>query len=166
MNVDINKAKEWIDLLHPYMRWLMLVGYGGLFLYINKVIVKDPAMRKWILSSFEESSGKASGKSITAFVFSKLIAFSTLVAIIYSPNHLLPEYFLVSLLTFVGGLYGIKLASKYFNGTDTSIQTTASTVNTTTTTTPENTTTTTTIDVVEENKDKKDNKPKDEGDIG
>lgn len=153
MTFDINKAKEWIDILHPYMRWLILISYGGLFLYINKIIIKDPILRKWILSSFEESSGKASGKSITAFVFAKLIAFSTLVAIIYAPDHLLPEYFLISMLTFIASLYGIKMASKYFNGSSDTTQT-------------DNTNNAPVSDVVVEDKDKKDDKPKDEGDIG
>jgi len=170
MNIDINKAKEWIDILHPYMRWTMFIGYCGLFLYINRMFVKDPNLRKWLMASFEEKDGRASGKSLSGFVFSQLIAFATLVAIVYTPDHLLPEYYLISLLTYIASLYGIKMVtkSKYFNGTndgDSSSQTTASKTNTTTTTTPENTTTTTVINVVEESEEKKD-KPKDEGDIG
>ncbi len=125
--MDLEKIKEVLDLLHPYMRWLMLIAYGGMFLYINRMFVKDPVLRKWVLSSFEEQNGRASGKAITSFVFSKLIAFSTMVAIVYAPNHLLPEYFLISLLTFVASLYGIKMASKYFNGSTTDTTTTDTT---------------------------------------
>jgi hypothetical protein len=117
MNID--KIKEILEILHPYLRWIMLAMYGAMFLYVNRLFINDPVLRKWILASFEEHEGRASGKSITSFVFAKLIAFSTVVAIVYAPNHLLPEYFLISLLTFVGGLYGIKFASKYFNSPDT-----------------------------------------------
>jgi len=119
MNVNIDKTKEILEIFHPYLRWLILAMYGAMFLYINRIFINDPILRKWIMASFEENEGKASGKSITSFIFAKLIAFATVVAIIYSPNHLLPEYFLISLLTFVGGLYGIKVASKYFTPSDT-----------------------------------------------
>jgi hypothetical protein len=121
MNINIDKTKELLELFHPYLRWFILIMYGAMFLYVNRMFINDPVLRKWIMASFEEHDGKASGKSITSFVFAKLIAFATIVAIIYAPNHLLPEYFLISLLTFVGGLYGIKVASKYFNSPDTSI---------------------------------------------
>ena len=117
MSFDVNKAKEILEILHPYLRWLILISYGLMFLYVNRIFIKDPVLRKWIMSSFEENN-KASGKSITSFVFAKLTAFATLTAIVYSPNHILPEFFLISLLTFIASLYGIKMASKYFNGSD------------------------------------------------
>lgn len=116
MELDIDKIRELLTVFHPYLRWLVLIMYGGMFLYINRMFINDPVLRKWILASFEEYEGRASGKAITSFVFSKLIAFATLVAILYAPDHILPEFFLISLLTFVGSLYGIKIASKYFSG--------------------------------------------------
>lgn len=116
MTLDINRTKEILDLIHPYLRWGAIIIYALMFLYVNRIFVKDPILRKWLMASFEERDGKASGKSITSFVFAKLIAFATIIAIIYAPNHLLPEYFLISLLTFVGGLYGVKVASKYYDG--------------------------------------------------
>lgn len=119
MCLDIEKTKEFIDLLHPYMKWLILIMYGCMFLYVNRVFIKDPILRKWIIASFEEQEGRASGKAITSFVFAKLTAFATLTAIVYAPNHILPEFFLISLLTFIASLYGIKMASKYFTGGDT-----------------------------------------------
>jgi len=122
--LDIDYIKELLSIFHPYLRWLILIMYGGMFLYINRMFINDPVLRKWVLASFEEHEGRASGKAITSFVFAKLIAFATLVAIIYAPDHLLPEYFLISLLTFVGSLYGIKMASKYFNGGTTTDTTT------------------------------------------
>lgn len=116
MTLDINRTKEILELIHPYLRWGAIIIYALMFLYVNRIFVKDPILRKWLMASFEERDGKASGKSITSFVFAKLIAFATIIAIIYAPNHLLPEYFLISLLTFVGGLYGVKVASKYYDG--------------------------------------------------
>jgi hypothetical protein len=129
MTFDINKFKEFMDIFHPYLRWIMLAIYGLMFLYVNRIFIKDPILRKWIMASFEERDGKASGKSITAFVFAKLIAFATLTAIIYAPNHLLPEYFLTGLLIFIGGLYGVKVASKYYDNKATGSTTSTTSVN-------------------------------------
>ncbi len=114
--LDINKTQEWLEVLHPYLRWFMLAMYGAMFLYINRMFIKDPVLRKWVMASFEETPNRSSGKSFASFVFTKIIAFATVVAIVYSPLHILPEYFLISLLAFVGGLYGIKIAGKYFSG--------------------------------------------------
>lgn len=127
MTIDINKTKEFMEIFHPYLRWIVLVMYGLMFLYINRIFIKDPILRKWLMASFEERDGKASGKSITAFIFAKLIAFATLVAIIYAPNHLLPEYFLTGLLLFIGGLYGVKVASKYYDNKSTGSSSSTST---------------------------------------
>lgn len=134
MTLDINRTKEVLNIVHPYLKWIAIATYGVIFLYINRMFIKDPVLRKWLMASLEERDGKASGKSITSFVFAKLIAISTITAIIYAPNHLLPEYFLISLLTFVGGLYGVKVASKYYDGKN----------NTTTTFTESNTNTSST----------------------
>lgn len=116
MTLDINRTKEILEMIHPYLRWIMLATYAGMFLYINRMFMTDPVLRKWLMASLEETPNRASGKSLTAFVFAKLVAFATMVAIVYSPAHLLPEYFLISLLTFIGSVYGIKLAGKYFSG--------------------------------------------------
>ncbi len=116
MDSDINKIKEVLDLINPYLKWIMISIYAAMFLFINKVFIKDSKMKAWLLTSLEETPNRASGKSLTAFVFSQLIALATLAAIIYSPQHLLPEYFLISLLMFIASVYGIKLAGKYFNG--------------------------------------------------
>jgi hypothetical protein len=114
MTFDVQKFKEVIEILHPYWKYIIFIAYMIGFLVVNKIFVTDPILRKWLIASLEETPGKSSGKSITAFIFSKLIVISTLAAILYAPGHLLPDYFLISLLTFVGGLYGIKVASKYF----------------------------------------------------
>lgn len=121
LHIYLYKVKEVLDALHPYFKWIVFLVYGAIFLYINRVFMKDETLRKWLLGSLSEN-GVASGKSLTAFIFSKLIAISTLAAIIYSPSHLLPEYYLISLLTFISSLYGIRLASKYFNTGDSSFK--------------------------------------------
>ncbi len=159
--LDINKTQEWLDVLHPYLRWLMLIIYSLMFLYINRMFLKDPALRKWLMASLEEKDGRASGKSLSGFIFSKLIAFATLTAIIYSPNHILPEFFLISLLTYIASLYGIKMAtkSKYFNGT------TDDTVSSTTTST-QSTSTEIVKEKKEATKEEKDKSEKKEDDIG
>lgn len=84
---------------------------------VSRYVFRDKELRTWFIGSFSEN-GRASGKSLTAFVFAKILAFATIVAIIYAPSHLLPEYYFISILTFVGGLYGIRMASKYFGAND------------------------------------------------
>ncbi len=155
--MSIDQLKEILDMIHPYTRWVTVLLYAACFLWINRIFVKDPALRKWIMSSFEEVTGKSSSKSLTAFIFVQLVAFATVSAIVYAPNHLLPEYFLYALLAFVASLYGIKLASrsKMFSGdTDNTSQS-----QTTTTTTTD----TTTKDVKTTNKPDKPEEPEKQG---
>lgn len=78
--------------------------------------IKDKEFRKWLMASWEEESGRASGKSLTAFVMSALVACVVVVAVKYSDKHLIPEWMFWGLIAFVGGLYGIKVASKYTSG--------------------------------------------------
>ncbi len=109
-----------------------LLLYLIFLIWFSRKFFKEPKLRDFVLGSFTDpATGKGSGKSLTAFIFAQIIALSTLFALIYSENHILPEYFLISILAFVGGLYGIKMASKYFGGTD---DTTSSSSSTTTST--------------------------------
>lgn len=137
MNIDINKTKEILELIHPYLKWIAIAAYGVIFLYINRMFIKDPVLRKWLMASLEERDGKASGKSLSGFVLIQVLVFSSIVAIIYSPYHVLPEFMFISILTFVGSLYGIKVASKYYDGK-----------NNTTTTFTENTNTSSTSSTI------------------
>ena len=116
MSLDVNKLKEVLQVCQPYLKYIIILVYGGQLVFFGRVFLKDNKLRTWIMASFEETNGRASGKSLTAFLFSQILAFSAIMAILYSPNHILPEYFLVAILTFVGSLYGIKVASKYFSG--------------------------------------------------
>ncbi len=118
--IDVHKTQEILDVLHPYLKWGLLGLYALMVLYVNRIVVKDPILRRWVLNSFndEHNPNSASGKILTAFVFAQIIAFATVVAIIYSPSHLIPEYFLISILSFIAALYGIKMASKYLSPAD------------------------------------------------
>ena len=129
--MDINKIREFIEVFHPFLRGAILFIYLSLFLFVNRMFVKDKELRASLMGSFMEN-GVASGKSITAFMLSSIIGFATVVAIVYADSHILPEYFLISILTFIASLYGIRMASKYLNNSDT--QSTTSKSSTTLTT--------------------------------
>mgnify|MGYP003434881145 FL=1 len=103
-----------------------MMVYLFTFFLVKKYILKDPELRKWFLSSFSEN-GAASGKSLTAFLFANILGFATIVAVIYSDSHILPEYYLIAILTFIGSLYGIKVASKYYDSKATNNTTTTTT---------------------------------------
>lgn len=159
--MDKNQIVEYLEIARPYLRWSILAVYGLLFLYVNRLFLKDPILRAWILQSFQEG-GKASGKSLSGFIFVKLIAFATLCAIVYSPNHILPEFFLISLLTFVASLYGIKFATQRYGRVGDSSTTTE-------TSSSSETTTVTKSPVVEDKtktEDKKSNQPVSDNEIG
>jgi hypothetical protein len=105
--------------------------YGIFLIWFYFKIFKDPKYNKFILGSLTDPNTKeASGKSLTALMFSQLIMISTIFAIVYSDNHILPEYFLYSILGFIASVYGIKLAGKISdnkNQTSSSITSTTST---------------------------------------
>lgn len=105
-----------LNIKHIYVLLLVLIYSVGSF-FVYRKIFSDPELKKFFLDSLRESNtGKASGKSLTAFLLSNIIGFATIIAVIYAPHHLLPEYFLISILTFVASLYGISMASKYVSG--------------------------------------------------
>lgn len=119
MNIDIHKIEQGLGLIYPYTKVIILAIYGAILLYINKIFIKDPILRKWLMASFQETPNSgASGKSLTGFLFAQLISFATIVAIMYSDKHILPDSMYQSLLVLIGSIYGIKVASKYFNGDD------------------------------------------------
>jgi hypothetical protein len=90
-----------------------------LFWFCRKFF-KDPELKNFILGSLRDPVTKVgSGKSLTAMMFSIVIAISTIFAVVYSPSHLLPDYFLIAILSFIAALYGIKMAGgKFVNGTN------------------------------------------------
>lgn len=113
-----------LNIKHIYIL-ILLLAYVACLIVFHFKIKNDPELKAFFLDSLREN-GKPSGKSLTGFFLIQLIGFATIIAIIYAPDHLLPEYFLISLLTFIGGLYGMKVASKYVNtGGDSSSQQTS-----------------------------------------
>lgn len=139
MTLDINRTKEILELIHPYLRWLAIIIYALMFLYVNRIFVKDPILRAWLLQSLQETkNGGASGKSLSGFLLVQVIVFSSIVAIIYSPYHVLPEFMFISILTFVGSLYGIKVASKYYDGKNNTTTTFTENTNTSSTSSTSN----------------------------
>jgi hypothetical protein len=110
----------------PYFKYLLFFIWIIVFAIVNSIFVRDKNLRKWILSSFEEQEGKASGKAITAFVLVHVVVIALLASILYSPNHIIPETMFDSTLIFISSLYSIKLIGKYggrlgsFNGNDSS----------------------------------------------
>jgi len=105
-----------LNMKHLYIFLLVLAYFVGSVLFYRKIF-SDPELKKFFLDSLRESNtGKASGKSLTAFLLSNIVAVATIIAVIYAPNHILPEFFLISVLTFIASLYGISMASKYVSG--------------------------------------------------
>ncbi len=109
-----------LNIKHFYVLVLVLIYSIGSILVYRKIF-SDPELKKFFLDSLRESNkhgceGKPSGKSLTAFLLSNIMGFATIIAVIYAPHHLLPEYFLICVLSFVASLYGISMASKYFTG--------------------------------------------------
>lgn len=86
------------------------------FLWVNKIFITDPELRKWLLQSFEDN-GKASGKSLSAFACTSAIVIGWFISIHYSEHHIAPEYYFWGLLSLVGGLYGIKEVGKVMTKT-------------------------------------------------
>lgn len=176
MTLDINRTKEILEIIHPYLRWLAIIIYALMFLYVNRIFVKDPILREWLLQSLQETkNGGASGKSLSGFLLVQVIVFSSIVAIIYSPYHVLPEFMFISILTFVGSLYGIKVASKYYDGKNNTTTTFTENTNTSSTSSTSNSDTNSNQNSSIENskeetkkeevsdKDKEKNKPEDLG---
>ena len=153
-----------LTIKHLYLLILLLI-YATFLIVFHFKIKNDPELKAFFLDSLREN-GKPSGKSLTGLFFVQIIGFATIIAIIYAPDHLLPEYFLISILTFIGGLYGMKVASKYVNtGSDSNNnsfnQTTSNNSNNQNNSTNNNTNVSVndlkSIDVVDNNKNNKTN---------
>jgi hypothetical protein len=151
---------EGLNIRHIYIG-ILLFAYVIILIVFHFKIKKDPELKAFFLDSLREN-GKPSGKSLTGLYFVQIIGFATIVSIIYAPQHLIPEYILISILAFVGGLYGMKVASKYVN---TGVDSVSQQSTTTTTTTNEQQTNIVKQEDNKDNKDKKNNEPNPE-DIG
>lgn len=100
--------------LEPYFKFLYLVAIIGV-LYVNKIFLTDPDLRQWILQSFEDDNGRASGKALSAFACTFAIVTGWFIAMHYGDHHLAPEYYFIGLLSYAGGLYGIKELGRVMN---------------------------------------------------
>lgn len=93
---------------------LYLVAIIGV-LSVNWMFIRDKELRAWIMTSMEDSEGRASGKALSAFVCTFAIVVGWFIAMHYGESHLAPEYYFVGLLSYAGGLYGIKEIGKVMN---------------------------------------------------
>jgi protein-S-isoprenylcysteine O-methyltransferase Ste14 len=93
----------------------LFVFLSGLFVFLTSIylFVKDVQFRKWLMASWEEENGRASGKSLTAFVMSALLLYVVIAAVNSSENKLIPEWMFWGIIILISSLYGIKLATKY-----------------------------------------------------
>ena len=114
----------------PYLKYILyLIAIIG-FLWVNKIFVTDPVLRAWLMASFEETvdgKNKTSGKAFSAFAVTCALVIGWFIAIHYGAKHLAPEYYFFGMLSYAGGMYGMKevgkvMTTKYtapFNGNPT-----------------------------------------------
>jgi hypothetical protein len=97
----------------PYLKYGIMIFGIIVFAIVNSMFIRDEKLRRWWMASLEENSGKASGKALTGFAMVQVLLIALLASIMYSPNHLMPDYMFQAVLLFVGSLYSIKLIGKY-----------------------------------------------------
>ena len=120
-----------VDSAQPYFKYILFLIWIVGFIWVNRVFINDPLLRKWLIASLEEKAGTgASGKSLTAFLFAQIIALASLVSIVYAPDHIMPEFIFISLLTFIASVYGIKLAGKFVDSKNSDTSSSTSTITT------------------------------------
>lgn len=97
-----------MEALQPYFKYILyLISILG-FLWVNRIFITDPALRKWLMVSFEDENGRTSSKNLSAFACTLSIIVGWFISIHYSQNHIAPEYYFWGLLSLICGLYGIK----------------------------------------------------------
>jgi hypothetical protein len=108
-----------MSIIQPYFRHISVIIFFlfcAIFLiWFSRRFFKDEELKKFIIGSITDPSTKvASGKSLTAMILSMVVAISAIIAVIYSPSHILPDSFLNSILIFIASLYSIKVAGNKF----------------------------------------------------
>jgi hypothetical protein len=96
--------------MEGYLKYILyLIAILGVILSMRRAL-NDEKFRRWLMGSFEEagSQHKASGKSLSAFMFCAVITLSALISIHYSENHIIPEFIFWGIISLICGLYGIK----------------------------------------------------------
>lgn len=81
---------------------------------VNYYFISKPELRVWWLRSFEEESGKPSGKALSVYALINFLIFALLLAVIEAKNHILPKYMFEGLLMLIGSLYVTKAAPSIF----------------------------------------------------
>jgi hypothetical protein len=108
-----------VQLIHnilPYLKYILFFILIVIFAIVNSKFLRDPLLRNFILSSLatnNDISQGGSGKAMSGFVFSGVIAFSSIMAVMHSEHYQLPDYMFNGLLLFVAALYSIKLAGNF-----------------------------------------------------
>ncbi len=101
-----------MEFLLPYMKYIVALIFIAGFLWVNKIVITNQELRPLFIQSFQDESGRISGKSISAFVCVASVLFAWFVAILYSKDHIAPEYFFWGVLGLITSLYGIKEVGK------------------------------------------------------
>lgn len=102
---------DFINLIHPYLKYILYLILIIGFLIINKIFVTNPELRKWIMQSFEEN-GRCSGKSLSAFLCTTAVMIGWFIAIHYGDRHTAPEYYFWGIIGLITSLYGIREVGK------------------------------------------------------
>lgn len=99
--------------LTKYILYLILI-LG--FLWTNRIFVQNLELRRWLMQSFEDdTTGRASGKSLSAFICTTGLLVGWFISIHYGEDHVAPEYYFWGLLGLITSLYGIKEVGKVLN---------------------------------------------------
>jgi hypothetical protein len=100
-----------------YLKYILYLIAIIAVVWVNRKLLTDPQLRKWLMGSFEEANThKASGKSLSAFIFCVVIALATLISIHYSKDHIIPEFIFWGVLGLITSLYGIKEVGRMVSG--------------------------------------------------
>lgn len=97
-----------LEFLIPYMKYILFLIFIIGFIWANKIFIENETLRPLLIQSFEDETGRISGKSISAFVCVIAVIMGWFIAILSSPKHEAPEYYFWGILGLISALYGIK----------------------------------------------------------
>lgn len=96
----------------PYIKYILyLISIAG-FLWVNKIFITNPELRKWLMQSFEDENGRTSGKAFSGFTCTTAVVVGWFIAVHYGKDHTAPEYYFWGMIGLVTSLYGIKEVGK------------------------------------------------------
>lgn len=79
---------------------------------MNQAVLK---ILLWLRASGEETPGRASGKALTGFSLALVIIFACIIAIKYSPNHILPSEMFWGVCGLITSLFAVKSINRYID---------------------------------------------------